>query len=40
MRETGRKTKGNRHFHVRLTKGNEEGQDDEEKNVKEDEVYM
>ncbi len=31
MRETGGKKKGKRHFHVRLTKGNEEGQEDEKK---------
>ena len=36
MTEIGGKKKGNRHFHVRLTKGNE----DENKKVKEDEVNM
>lgn len=40
MRETGGKQKGNGHFHVRLTKGNEEGQEDEKKKAKEDEVNM
>lgn len=38
MRETGGKKKGNRHFHVGLTEGNEERQEDEKKKGKEDEV--
>lgn len=38
MRETGGKKKGNRHFHVGLTEGNEERREDEKKKGKEDEV--
>lgn len=40
MRETGGKQKGNEYFHVRLRKGNEEGQEDEKKKAKKDEVNM
>ena len=40
MRKTGGKQKGNGHFHVRLTKGNEEGQQDEKKKANEDDCNM
>lgn len=40
MRDTGGKQRGSGHFHVRLTKGNEEGQEDEKKKAKEDDCNM
>lgn len=40
MREAAGKKTGNGPSHVRLTKGNEEGQEDEKEEAKEDEVNM
>lgn len=40
MREAAGDETSTRHYHVRLTKGNEEGQEDEKNKVKEDELNM
>lgn len=40
MREAAGEETSTRRYHVRLTKGNEEGQEDEKTKVKEDELNM